>query len=98
MDGAEESDRSIFIVEAKENSAFMPLKKATLSMLKDGYKMIYYVGYSRYPDGFELYNLRVDPEELTDLFETEPAVAAQMKRELLDSLTDANRPYVKNPS
>lgn len=94
LGGAQESDRSIFIVEAKENSAFLPLKKATLSMLKDGYKMIYYVGYSRYPDGFELYNLRADPEELTDLFETEPAVAAEMKRELLDSLADANRPYL----
>ena len=98
LGGVEESGRSIFIVEAKENSAFMPLKKATLALIKDGYKIIYYVGYSRVPDGFELYNLSTDPEELVNLLETEPAVAAEMKRELLDSLADANRPYVKNQS
>jgi len=67
-------------------------------LVKGEYKMIYYVGYSRVPDGFELYNLRADPEELTNLLETEPAVAAEMKRELLDSLADANRPYLKNQS
>ena len=98
LGGVEESGRSIFIVEAKENSAFMPLKKATLALIKDGYKIIYYVGYSRVPDGFELYNPSTDPEELVNLLETEPAVAAEMKRELLDSLADANRPYVKNQS
>jgi len=98
LGGVEESDRSIFIVEAKENSAFMPLKKATIALVKGEYKMIYYVGYSRVPDGFELYNLRADPEELVNLLETEPAIAAEMKRELLDSLADANRPYLKNQS
>jgi arylsulfatase A-like enzyme len=94
LGGTQESNRSIFIVEAKENSAFMPLSKATIALIKDGYKIIYYVGYAKVPEDFELYNLRDDPEELTNLLELDPAVAAVMKQELLDSLADANRPYL----
>jgi hypothetical protein len=39
---------------------------------------------------FELYDLENDLEELTDLYSTQPAIAASMREELLASLRAAN--------
>ena len=91
LGGEEDVERSIFTVEAKENSAFRPLTRASVSMIKNDYKLIYYFGYARAPSKFELYNLRDDVEELNNLFVKDPAVAAGMKAELLDALDASDR-------
>ena len=85
--------RSIFSVEAKESSAFLPLSTATLSLIKDGHHLIYYKGYSKYPEVFELYNLNDDIEEKQDIIAKDTATGSRMKEELLDALADADRPY-----
>ena len=36
-----------------------------------------------------------DPEEMTDLYPSEPALAKQMKDELLQKIEEFNRPYQK---
>lgn len=89
LGGLEEQGRSIFMVEAKYNPAFNPLKKATLVMQKDEQKLIYYTGYEG-QDSFELYDLNADAEELEDLYPTQPAAAKILREELLDSLADAD--------
>ncbi len=94
LGGREDPERSIFVVEAKSNSAHRPLKKATLALQKGNYKLIYYTGYEP-NDAFELYDLGTDLEELNDLYSSQPAFAKSMKEELLESLLAADKPYIK---
>ncbi len=93
LGGEADPERSIFSVFAKESSAFLPLRKAVVSMNKGNYKMIYYRGYPNFDGKFELYDLSADPEETNDLSAEDNADAQSMKEELLDALADADRPY-----
>jgi arylsulfatase A-like enzyme len=94
--GPEEENRSIFSLEAKSNSAFGPLKHATVTLMKENHKIIYYGDYPRYSNVFEFYDLEHDPEERNDLFAGGPVAAGLMKEELLDTLSTVNKPYM-NP-
>jgi arylsulfatase A-like enzyme len=94
LGGLEDQSRSIYTIEAKLNPAFAPLHRATIALQKDDYKLIYYTGYES-EDSFELYNLTEDIEELDDLYPIKPAAAKTLKEELLDSLSDADKPYKK---
>jgi len=95
LGGNEDNARSIFAVEAKMNPAFTPLHRSTIAMYKDKYKLIYYTGYEP-EDTFELYDLDADIEEMEDLYPQNPEVVKKLKEELLDSLSDADKPYKKN--
>ena len=90
LGGIEES-RSLFSMEAKECSAFGNLKDgATVSLIQGEHKLIYYTGYPKRPDTFELYNLKDDPDEMKDLFTVDTTTAAKMKEEMLDTF-ESNR-------
>lgn len=90
--GVENPQRSLFTLEAKTNTAFAPLTKATIAMRKGDYKMIYYTGFEA-QDTFEFYDILNDPEELQDLYPSLPQAAKVMREELLDKLSDVNAPY-----
>lgn len=94
LGGAEDMDRSLFTVEAKENIAFAPITRATVALIKAGYKLIYYIGYEA-EDSFELYDLENDYEELNDLHPARPAISKVMKDELLEKLNTVNAKYRK---
>jgi len=94
LGGKEGERRSIFVVEAKMNSAFRPLTMATVAIRKGNHKLIHYTGYEA-EDSFELYDLSEDREELEDLYPGQPSFANQLKEELLESLFKANKPYIK---
>ena len=94
LGGVEDFERSTFSVEAKKVSSFGPLSTATVSMYKGTHKLIYYTGYEA-KDSFELYDLENDSEELEDLFPAQPVIAKKLKEELLDKLSDVNKPYLK---
>ena len=94
LGGEEDMERSHFVVEAKNSPAFQPFRKATIAMQKGNHKLICYTGYEP-EDTFELYDLHADIEELDDLYPAQPAIGKRMKEELLDSLLDANKPYMK---
>lgn len=64
--------RPVFAVEAKESSKWGPLEKATFAMRLGNYKLIHYRGYPKLPEGWELYDLQNDPEELENRFEHDP--------------------------
>ncbi len=51
-------------MNAIENSQFLPLTKAAISMHKGNYKLISYLGYEYMDSAYELYDLENDPEEL----------------------------------
>lgn len=44
---------------------------------------------------FELYNLHEDPDELNDLYKKDITTASQMKDELLEAISTANRDHPK---
>jgi len=90
--GENHYERSIFSIEAKRNSALAPLTRASISMIRDNKKLIYYLGNPGHEDSFELYDLRDDIEELDNLFEKDIVSASIMKDELLDALATANDP------
>lgn len=94
--GAQMDDqRSVYAIEAKMNSAFQPLKTATITLMKGQQKLIYYSGYTKYSEVFELYDLDNDQEESNDLFSEDTVTASRMKEELLDTLETVNRPFIK---
>jgi arylsulfatase len=95
LGGVEDIERAIFTIEAKTNSAFAPLTKTTIAMIKGGYKLIYYKGYKAADDVFEMYNLSEDAEEMQNLIPKNPSNLASLKDELLQNLADANRPFIK---
>jgi arylsulfatase A-like enzyme len=92
LGGTDDPTRATFIVEAKTNSAFAPLKTATIAMRKNQYKLICYIGYDK-QISYELYDHENDLDELNDLYPQAPSFAKTMREELLDKLSEANRNY-----
>ncbi|MCP4356838.1 MAG: sulfatase-like hydrolase/transferase [Chloroflexi bacterium] len=89
-DLAAASERDIWTMEAKSNAKMAPLTKASLALFQDEYKLVHYFGYSK-EDEFQMYNLADDPEELTDIVNSESVVAAAMKQTLLQKLEEVNQ-------
>jgi hypothetical protein len=93
MQTTQVQDRSIFVLEAKENPKHAPLNNRTVAMIKGQYKLIHYLGYKGFEDVYELYDLENDPEELFDLFGIKKGIASAMRDELLSKMEEVNRPY-----
>ena len=93
LGGEEDPNRSIYSMDAKTASSFSSFEQFSISLMKQGHRLIYYQ-YSDY-SGFEFYNLDEDREELRDLFPSKPALALHMKDELLQTIEEFNRPYQK---
>ena len=98
LGGADDSDRSIFPMAAKDNAAFRPITHGTLTLIKGPYELFFFTGYSGRPDFYELYHLEEDPHELQDLFSKDITTASQMKDELLEAIHAANRNFQKKSS
>ena len=95
LGGAQDPERPIFAVAAWQNSAFLSITKAALSMRKGAYKLIAYLGYGGEAAIYELYDLENDPEEMRDLSRDASEVFFRMKDEFLAHLAEANRPFEK---
>lgn len=91
LGGVGDDKRSIYTIDADKNSSFEQISSGTISLKKGHYRLAYY----QYPDGrqFEFYDLDADPEELNDLYLTQPAEAAQMRDEMLQKMAEADRPF-----
>jgi arylsulfatase A-like enzyme len=85
------SDRAIFTMDAKTNSKHAPIRTGSLAMIVGDEKLIYYFGFKGHESVYEMYNLNNDPEELADLYTTQPADA----KELQDRLWASFEPYNK---
>ena len=93
LGGVEDPNRSLFSLVAKNNSAFAPIKHASVSMIQGSKKFIYYLGYGAYDGKFELYGLTDDPDEMKDLAAADTVTAARMKDELLSALDESNQAF-----
>lgn len=89
--GIKDEVRKLFILDAKNNSAFTKLNKFTISFHSGQYKMIKY-NYPRY-SAIELYNLSEDPEELNDLYGQRSKISFEMEHELTSKIRAINTEY-----
>jgi arylsulfatase A-like enzyme len=91
--GNPDVSRSIYSMDAKTNSAFGALDRLSVSLLKNDRRLTYY----RYPnqqyEAFELYSLGDDPDELSNVYSANDAVAAALREELLAKLAAVNREF-----
>lgn len=88
---------NIYAVMAQKTPTGKPLTTATVMMIKEQYKLIYYWGYEKldYKDLYELYNLEEDPEELNDEYSPNSTLAKKMIEELKNMIFMAEQPYKK---
>ncbi|MBN1305313.1 MAG: sulfatase-like hydrolase/transferase [Anaerolineales bacterium] len=93
LGGSENIDRSIFVLDAKSNSSFMPLRKYSLSLTRSRFRLTRYQ-YPQY-EGYEFYDLDADPGEKQDLYGSLPTAARDMQAEMLDRISDVNQQYMR---
>ena len=89
-------ERSIYVVQAEKSEQFGPLTVVTLAVRAGDYKLMYFSGYKELGirERVELYNIKDDPEELNDLFETEKEIGLKLLTELKTKLGEINSPYL----
>ena len=90
----DEPNRPIYAMDAKRNFRDQPLTVGTMTLMKGPYKLIHYFGYNEYEDSYELYNLEQESEELQNLYELEPTIAAEMREEMQAKIAEKNEPYL----
>lgn len=86
------ANRMVYSVEAKSNPKYAPLTEATVVQYQDDLKLIRYFGYTD-EDRFEMYNLKDDPEELNNIYESEKGLADELTAVLHDKIFEINAPY-----
>lgn len=94
LGGEHDSQRSLFCVDAKSNSAWSPISIGTVALIGGRYKLIHYFGYPGYRNEYELYDLENDPEELENLYSSTNPIAANLQEQLELKLQKVNQPYV----
>ena len=87
--------RDIFVVEAKKNDRQAPLTIATIALIKEGYKLMYFLGYDELggEEHIEFYDVEADPEETNDLSNSKRETASEMLHKLKGKLAEVNEPY-----
>lgn len=85
------ADRAVYCVDAKGSSRFGPLAKRTVSLIRDHYKLIHYLGYAEYDDVYEMYDLNNDPQELRNIYSFRRGIASDLKGLLNDKVVELNR-------
>jgi arylsulfatase A-like enzyme len=92
-DQAGRLDRAVYAMDAKSSFKFGPLNRRTVSVIRDRYKLIHYLGYDEYDDVYELYDLHDDPHELRNLYSPGRGPASDLK-----ALLDAQRRHLDAPA
>jgi arylsulfatase A-like enzyme len=92
---ASDPDRSIFAIENRTTPILAPIEQGTLVAIRGNYKLIYYMGYDMDAGSIELFDLDNDPEELENLAGRYPAIAEELKKEILIHIRQSNKLYQK---
>jgi len=97
LGGAEDAERSLFMMEAKLDNPHKPFTQASFAMRRGRYKLIDYMGYPQYrvQHRFEMYDMASDPDELNNIYTETMSAAWSMKEELLARIARADALYVK---
>ena len=91
-------NRNIYTLSARNNEKYAPLNVATIALIKDQYKLMYFFGYDELvttgEERIELYNLKKDPEELNNLYQSKNETGVELLNELKAKLAEVNQPYL----
>lgn len=82
--GGLNDNKTLISIDAKNSPANGPISTATLALRADRYKIIGYYGYKSHPNGYELYDIKEDPNEMENLISAKPSIFVEM-RALLDA-------------
>lgn len=93
LGGEADEERSVFSMDAKFNSSFGPLVNYSMSLTRGHHRLTYYCYPKDNYQKYEFYDLGADPEELRELYSSSPALALEMKDELLQKVADANASF-----
>jgi arylsulfatase A-like enzyme len=96
LGGVEDDKRSIYSMEARTNSSFGPLANFSISITREHHRLIHYIYPKLNYDGYEFYDLDADPEEMKNLYLSQPSLAMDMKNELDQKVVDVNRPFQRS--
>jgi arylsulfatase A-like enzyme len=91
----QDSSRSVFAVQAIDNDPKATLTQASIIQVKENYKLHYYFGYPQLPGGeaVKLFDIKADPEEMTDLSSSKKGIATELLDEVKTTLQQVNQPY-----
>jgi arylsulfatase A-like enzyme len=89
--GNVDEKRSFFAMDAKSNSSFGPLVNYSMSLTREGHRLVYYCYPKDNYQKFEFYDLDADRDELKNLYPSHPSLAAEMEDELLQKVLDVNK-------
>lgn len=93
LGGVDDEGRSVFSMDAKTNSSFTPLVSFSISITRGHHRLAYYNYRENNYQRYEFFDLNADPDELNDLYPSSPALAIEMKDELLQKIEEIDRPY-----
>lgn len=85
-----QEDRQIFVIEGKTNPRFAPLNDGTVVLIMGNKKLIRYLGGKEIPEGYELYDLESDPEEINNLYQSNQSLAKELQSILDKAIEDSN--------
>jgi arylsulfatase A-like enzyme len=82
-----------YALAALRSAKWGRLTIGTAAMVNGDYKLIHYFGYPGYSDVHELYDLKNDPEELSDLASVRRELATDLLNQLHEKLDAVNRQF-----
>ena len=93
---ATDANRSIYALTAKKNGQYLPFTNASVTLLKGSHKLIYSFGHPKIQQGEirQLFDIQSDPEELKNLYSSNPKAAEALLAELNAKLAEVNKPYL----
>ena len=83
------------MVQAIDSNPEAPLTQASVSLVRENYKLHYYFGYDETSgeDFVKLFDIQSDPEELFDIASSKPDTSSELLNELKTKLAEADKPF-----
>jgi arylsulfatase A-like enzyme len=90
-----DASRNIYAITAKKNGQYQPFTNASATLVKERYKLIYCFGYPKVQgEIIQLFDIQSDPEELKNLYSSNPNMAEALLTELKAKLAEVDKPYL----
>ncbi len=87
----------VMAVQARYNDPALPLTEASVMLVQDNYKLVYYTGYKELSgdkERFLLFDVQADPEELNELSQAKRETALELVNIVKTRLDESNEPYL----
>jgi len=90
-------NRELYALQAKGSAKNEPIVKATVMLVEDRFKLLYYFGYKELVDRgplVELFDLENDPNELNNLYPYKKVMGDDLIAMIKDKVIEVNKPYI----